>query len=112
MKKHTKIYMDFFGYDNSDFIPSELSGKPAQAVHHIKCRGMGGDPKGKKDNIRNLIALTAEEHEEYGDKEQYLEYLQSSHFEYIHKHRFAHLSYLEFISVWSAGIASFARLTK
>lgn len=111
MKRHTKIYMDFFGYDKSDFIPSELSGQPAQAVHHIKCRGMGGDPQHKRDEIKNLMALTTEEHEEYGDKDQWLEYLQSSHMQFIWKKKFSHLSYLEFISVWPE-IGQFARMTK
>ena len=85
MKRHTKIYMDFFGYDKSDFIPSELSGKPAQAVHHIKCRGMGGDPKGNKDDIRNLMALTAEEHDKYGDKQQHTEFLQKKHLDFMRR---------------------------
>lgn len=85
MKPHTKIYMTFFGYDKSDFIPSELSGKPAQAIHHIKCRGMGGDPKRKKDDIRNLMALTAEEHEKYGDKAQHMEFLQKKHYDFMRR---------------------------
>jgi hypothetical protein len=29
MKPHTKIYMNHFGYDISDFIPCEVCGKTA-----------------------------------------------------------------------------------
>lgn len=83
MKNHTKIYMDFFGYDVSDFIPSEISGKKAQAIHHIECRGMGGNPSGDKDVIENLMALTAEEHDLYGDKAQYMAYLKAVHMQFM-----------------------------
>lgn len=58
MKKHTKIYLDYFGYDEGDYIPSEMSGKPANGIHHIKLKSQGG-----KDEIENLIALTQDEHD-------------------------------------------------
>jgi len=79
MKRHTKIYMDYFGYSPGDFIPSELSGAPAVDVNHIICRGMGGNPSGDKDVIENLMALTREEHIEYGDKAQYIDFLKERH---------------------------------
>ena len=81
MKKHTKIYMDFFGYSESDFIPSELSGQRAVDIHHIERRGMGGSKS--KDDINNLMALTREEHIKYGDKKQYIEYLKKKHSEFL-----------------------------
>jgi len=59
MQKYIKTYCDYFGYVEDEFIPSEVSGKPAVDIHHIKFRSRGG-----KDNIENLIALTREEHEE------------------------------------------------
>ena len=88
MKKHTKIYFDFF---NIEFDPisgwhnavSELSGLPAVDINHIECRGMGGSKE--KDNIENLMALTREEHIEYGDKEQYKEFLKQKHEAFIRK---------------------------
>lgn len=83
MKRHTKIYMDAFGYDTTDFIPSEISGKPANDIHHIFCKGMGGDPTGEKDVIDNLMALTREEHEKYGDKVQYLDFLLEKHYAFM-----------------------------
>lgn len=76
--------MNFFGYDESDFIPSEISGKKAIDINHIHCKGMGGSKL--KDNIENLIALTREEHEKYGDKTQYLNFLQNIHNQFMKNH--------------------------
>ena len=67
MQKHTKIYMDYFGYDTSDFIPCEICGSKAVDINHIKARGMGGSKQ--HDNIENLMAMCRECHEEYGDKQ-------------------------------------------
>jgi 5-methylcytosine-specific restriction endonuclease McrA len=57
MKKHTKIYLDFFGYSTADVILCEACGEVAVDVHHIEDRGAGGDPQGKRDVIENLIGL-------------------------------------------------------
>lgn len=75
MKKHTKIYLDYFGYN--DFVPCETCGSRAVDIHHIDCRGMGGSKK--KDVIENLMALCRKCHIEYGDKKQYIEYLKETH---------------------------------
>jgi len=88
MKKHTQKYFDFF---NIEYDPvsgwhnckSEISGLPAQDIHHIECRGIGGSKT--KDTIENLMALTREEHEQYGDKRQYIDYLKSVHKNYIER---------------------------
>ena len=77
MKKHTKLYMSFFGYDVSDTILCEVCGKVGVDLHHINCRGMGGS--NEKDNISNLMCLCRECHIEYGDKKQHKEYLQNIH---------------------------------
>ena len=77
MKKHTKIYLDYFGYGIEDFIPCESCGAKAVDIHHIEARGMGGNKEA--DNIRNLMALCREHHIEYGDKKQYIEYLKEIH---------------------------------
>lgn len=72
MKRHTKIYLEAFGYDTNDFIPCEISGGVAVDIHHIESRGMGGDPLGNKDRIENLMAVTREMHNTYGDKLSYM----------------------------------------
>jgi len=77
MKKHTKIYLDYFGYGIEDFIPCECCGTKAVDIHHIEARGMGGNKEA--DNIGNLMALCRKHHIEYGDKKQYIEYLKEIH---------------------------------
>lgn len=56
MQKHTKIYMDYFGYGIEDFIPCEACGAKAVDIHHIHGRGKG------KDVIENLMALCRKHH--------------------------------------------------
>ena len=88
MQKHTKIYFDFF---NVDYDPqtgwhdckSELSGLPAQDIHHVESRGIGGSKHANR--IENLMALTREEHEEYGDKKQWKSFLKTAHDDYIRR---------------------------
>ena len=77
MKKHTKLYMSFFGYDVSDFIPCEVCGREAQDIHHIECRGMGGTKQA--DTIQNLMAVCRDCHIAFGDKKEHKEYLQDVH---------------------------------
>jgi len=81
---HVALYMAKFGYGDTDFIPSELSGEKAIDVHHIICRGSGSS-KGK-DRIENLVALSREEHMEYGDKKQYMRFLFASHKQFMESH--------------------------
>lgn len=77
MKKHTKIYMDHFGYTISDFIKCEIPECERRAVdiNHIDARGMGGNPTRDKDVIDNLMATCREHHIEYGDKKQHKRWL-------------------------------------
>lgn len=79
MKKHTKIYMEAFGYDRSDFIECEIPScnYPAVDIHHIQARGMGGSKT--KDVPSNLMALCRFHHKEYGDKKQFKHYLKQIH---------------------------------
>lgn len=77
MKKHTKIYLSHFNYDESDFIPCEVCESKAVDIHHIKARGMGGSSKA--DDINNLMALCRKCHIIFGDKKAYIEYLTEIH---------------------------------
>lgn len=56
MQKHTKIYLDYFGYGEQSFIPCEVCGSRAVDIHHINGRGKG------KDVIENLMALCRYHH--------------------------------------------------
>jgi hypothetical protein len=42
MKKHTKLYLQEMGYDETDWIPCEVCNRQAVDIHHIEARGMGG----------------------------------------------------------------------
>lgn len=81
MKKHTQIYMKFFGYGIEDFIGCEVCGNKANDIHHIDSRGMGGTQD--KDKIENLMAVCRMCHEKYGDKKEYLELLKQTHERFI-----------------------------
>jgi 5-methylcytosine-specific restriction endonuclease McrA len=77
MRKHTKIYLDGMGFDETDFIPCEICGAEAKDTHHIVARGMGGTKK--EDTIENLMGLCVRCHNEYGDKKQHMEMLKEVH---------------------------------
>lgn len=77
MQKHTKLYLDFFGYDISDFIPCEVCGAKSVDINHIEARGMGGSKT--KDTIENLQALCRKCHIEFGDKKHHKEFLKQVH---------------------------------
>ena len=77
MKNHTKIYLKYFGYDTTSFIPCEMCGLKATDIHHIEARGMGGSKHA--DNIENLMALCRQCHIEFGDKKQHKEMLKVVH---------------------------------
>ena len=77
MKNHTKIYLNYFGYDLSSWIPCEMCGQKAVDIHHIEARAMGGSKT--KDNIENLMALCRKCHIDKGDKKQYKDLLKTVH---------------------------------
>lgn len=79
MRKYTKIYMDYFGYDVNSFISCEMCGLKAVDIHHIEAKGLGGNPSGDKDNIENLMALCRQCHIDFGDKKQHKEMLKVVH---------------------------------
>ena len=80
MKKHTKLYLAYFGFDQSDFIPCEICKTQAIDIHHIECRGMGGTKQA--ENINNLMAVCRDCHVKYGDKKEYKEFLKEVHNDY------------------------------
>ena len=83
MKKHTKIYLNYFNYTTADFIPCEICGAKAVDIHHIDCRGMGGSKE--KDNIENLMALCRFCHFKYGDIKHLIDFLKKEHLKKIAK---------------------------
>ena len=79
MKRHTNVYFSFLGYDKTSYIECEVCHAQAQDIHHIEPRGMGGNPKGDKDRIENLMAVCRQCHDKYGDKKQYKDFLKEIH---------------------------------
>tara|TARA_R100001443_G_scaffold100577_1_gene108102 strand:+ start:25711 stop:26013 length:303 start_codon:yes stop_codon:yes gene_type:complete len=58
MQKHTKVYFNFFGYDESSYINCEMEcGARAVDIHHLERRN-----KTKNDYIENLVALCRDCH--------------------------------------------------
>jgi hypothetical protein len=58
MKKYSKVYLSYFGYGETEFIPCEICGARAVDIHHIEGRGKW------KDVIENLMGLCRHHHTE------------------------------------------------
>jgi hypothetical protein len=95
MIKYKQLYIKAFGFDEGDFIPSEISGTASVDIHHIVGRGKCGE-----DRIENLMALTREEHTIYGDKKVYMGILLRIHRHNLYKEgvRFDNKFFEELIS--------------
>ena len=80
MKRHTKIYMDFFDIDYDiatgyyDYIDCEVDRKIAVDLHHIIPKSQGG-----KDDINNIIALCRSCHDKAHSGILTREYLHKIH---------------------------------
>ena len=59
MQKHTKVYMQFFNYEEQDFIPCEMCNSQAVDIHHLERRTRN---KVTNDYIENLIAVCRDCH--------------------------------------------------
>ena len=58
MQNHTKVYFNFFGYDESSYIECEFcEGSRAVDIHHLERRN-----KIKNDYIENLVGLCRDCH--------------------------------------------------
>ena len=78
MRNHTKVYFDYFGYDESDIIICEICQKAvAVDIHHIEARGIGGSRN--KDVIENLMAVCRACHCSYGDIKEWKDGLKKIH---------------------------------
>ena len=74
MVKHKKIYLDYYGFGEQDFVPCEYTGLRAQDIHHLNFKSQGG-----KDEIENLIAVTRKVHERAHKDKEFNEYLRELH---------------------------------
>jgi hypothetical protein len=63
MKRHIRVYREFFGYGEQDaFLCECCRAKQAVDVHHIRAKGMGGNKK--LDVIENIIGVCRSCHED------------------------------------------------
>lgn len=74
MKKHVRIYLEYFDYGETDFIPCEYCLTKAVDVHHILFRSQGG-----KDEIENLTAVCRSCHTKAHDDPGFNEHLKIIH---------------------------------
>ena len=80
MQKHIKVYMNYYRYDISDFIPCEACGCKSNDIHHIVFRSkFGKKTKDQQDAIENLIALCRECHNKAHDNKLTKEWLSELH---------------------------------
>lgn len=56
-KPYKKVYLEYFGYGEQDYIPCENCGNRAVDVHHLKFRSQGGE-----DIPENLMGLCRDCH--------------------------------------------------
>lgn len=74
MQKHVKIYMDYYGFGEQDYIPCEGCGSKSVDIHHLVNRSHGG-----KDEIENLCACCRECHTKAHDDREFNTWLKIAH---------------------------------
>jgi len=81
MQKHTKVYFDFFGYDESDYIPCEMEcGSRAVDIHHLERRTRN---KVTNDYIENLVGLCRDCHINAENDKSFNMYTRIKHLEHV-----------------------------
>lgn len=75
---HGEIYDRHFRIDPHNPRACELTGVPSREIHHIEARGMGG--RVSMDVIENLMCLTRQWHDYFGDVPEWDEDLKEAHY--------------------------------
>tara|TARA_R100000152_G_C6772265_1_gene199077 strand:+ start:1310 stop:1657 length:348 start_codon:yes stop_codon:yes gene_type:complete len=92
LKKHVKIYIEFFDYVEGDFMPCEMMcGDRATDVHHIQRRGMGGSKT--KDYIENLAGLCRDCHMKAESDPMFNMFVRIKHLENVCNQVYAKIEY-------------------
>ena len=87
MKRHIKIYLDYFRLGEQDVMLCEWCDNAiAVDVNHIIPRGMGGSKT--KDYILNLVGLCRSCHLKFEAKKINKEELSQKHLDIIHKNMY------------------------
>ena len=92
LKKHTKVYMDFFDYGEQDFVMCEFC-QQARAVdiHHLNSRKMGGSKT--KDYIENLMGLCRDCHNSAENDSSFNMFCRIKHLELVCNQIYARIEY-------------------
>lgn len=77
MLTHHRVYDEYFKIDPHNPRVCELSGLPSREIHHIEARGMGG--RDSMDFIENLMCLTRQWHDHFGDLTEWKGDLKEAH---------------------------------
>jgi len=92
VKKHTKVYMQFFDYGEQDFVMCEMCQQDrAVDIHHIQGRGMGGSKE--KDFIENLMGLCRECHNKAESDSSFNMFCRIKHLENVCHQIYARIEY-------------------
>ena len=94
LKKHTKVYMTFFDYGETDFIMCEMCQQDrAVDIHHLEGRGMGGS--NSKDYIENLMGLCRDCHIKAESDSMFNMFCKIKHLELVCQQIFYNIEYLK-----------------
>jgi len=92
VKKHTKLYMDFFDYGEQDFVMCEMCQQDrAVDIHHLDSRGMGGSKT--KDYIENLMGLCRDCHNKAENDSSFNMFCRIKHLENVCHQIYALIEY-------------------
>jgi hypothetical protein len=94
LKKHTKIYMDFFDYGEQDFVMCEMCQQDrAVDIHHLERRAMGGS--NNKDYIENLMGLCRDCHIKCESDSMFNCFAKIKHLELVCQQIYYNIEYLK-----------------
>ena len=81
--------MTYFGFQIPEDAICEIPdcGLPCVDINHIDARGAGGNPKGDKDTIENLMGMCRIHHLKHGDVRGDKQWLKAIHLKYMNDNK-------------------------
>jgi len=73
MVRYKKVYIDYYGYYEGEYISCEICSSPSIDIHHLNGRGK------ECDIIENLMALCRECHNKCHDSKEFNEKAKEIH---------------------------------
>ena len=94
MKKHTRLYMDFFDYGETCFVMCELcENDRAVDIHHLEGRKMGAGKNSQLNYIENLMVLSRDCHNNCENDRMLNLYAKIKHLELVCTRIYAKIEY-------------------